>query len=164
VTTEAEWAWVAGVIEGEGCFQICKRPARKSQDAAVTVLMTDEDVIRRLQELSGVGRVTGPHIRGVNKPIWLWRVAKADEAIPLITAIRPWLLARRAARADEVVAILATKKPRSYRQTVAEKKAKRLLRDRRYVESNRPKRNEYMKLWMRNKRALLRQPSSSPSP
>jgi len=65
-----EVAWLAGILEGEGSF-ISKGQAR------IQVAMTDQDIITRLAELTGVGRVYAvrrqkPH----HKDSWLWTVRR----------------------------------------------------------------------------------------
>lgn len=158
MTTESEWAWIAGIIEGEGCLRLHQRRTCKTPDGSITVNMTDGDVISKLQRLSGFGIVSGPHKRGRDhyKPNWNWTVCKAVEVVALLTEIRPWLGKRRGVAADKLMAVMVVKKPRSYRMTADEKRAKRRDIARAYYAANRERRNEYMKQWMRRKRALLR--------
>lgn len=86
-----EIAWVAGILEGEGYFGV--RRTRYNQ-VDITVNMTDEDVIRRLAELTGVGKVYGPY-PGVNKPRWDWKVQKFNDCIDLAKTVLPWMSVRR---------------------------------------------------------------------
>ena len=56
--TVAELAWVAGLIEGEGCFFVTERKTEKYgpyRYARVTVCMTDRDILELLQAVTGVG-------------------------------------------------------------------------------------------------------------
>lgn len=119
MTTEAEWSWVAGIIEGEGCFGICKRQ-QAVPNTSLRVNMTDEDVIRRLQTVTGKGRVTGPYTKSnpKHKPWWCWSVNRADDLADIVTAIGPWMGSRRAARLAEFRAIFAIKKVRRVPQTI----------------------------------------------
>lgn len=53
--TETELAWLAGLLEGEGCFYLDASPSRLRRGArpaiGVTLQMTDEDVVRRAAHL-----------------------------------------------------------------------------------------------------------------
>lgn len=91
--TEAEAAWVAGIIEGEGCID---GNASSARYARVRVEMADFDVIDRLHALVG-GRVSTPARRAAHhKPTRLLTVTKKDEVWPLLDAIEPWMSSRRA--------------------------------------------------------------------
>lgn len=102
--TEAEWAWCAGLFEGEGCFSI-----EKSQvlSARVRMNMTDEDVIRKIHRLTGIGTVTlrpswtakQPH----HKDQWRWNVSRMDDIEFFIKGIYEHLGERRRSKADELL-------------------------------------------------------------
>jgi LAGLIDADG DNA endonuclease family protein len=110
IMTPAELGWVAGLLEGEGCFFPIKY---QTQDygpytyARIAVLMTDLDVLERLQQLTGVGRISGPTIRKNpnHKPLWHWVVSKNKESITLMKELYPLMGERRRARIDEVLAL-----------------------------------------------------------
>jgi len=104
-------AWVAGLLEGEGCFFPIEYKTPKYGPyvyARVAVLMTDLDVLQRIQDLTGVGKITGPTIREnpKHKPIWKWTVTKHRDALLLMEAVYPWMGSRRRARIDEVLAMV----------------------------------------------------------
>lgn len=88
--------YVAGIIDGEGWMLAAPWPT-------VAVKMTDEDVIRRLQALTGVGNVTGPRIRAGRKPIWQWTVSRSRDVAALLMTVYPLLGQRRQAKAREVL-------------------------------------------------------------
>ncbi len=94
--SDVRLAWVAGLFEGEGWIGV--RGGRPT----LQVVSTDEDVITRLAEWTGVGHVTGPH-KGTVKPTWHWKVTKRDDAGQLLERLIPLLCKRRAQRAREVV-------------------------------------------------------------
>jgi hypothetical protein len=55
---EVELAWLAGILEGEGCFTIVRSgKARNYEYPMVTVKMTDYDVIARVAQLFGTDRI-----------------------------------------------------------------------------------------------------------
>lgn len=110
--------WVAGIIEGEGSISVtaAQKIGNVYTYPLVIVGMTDEDVVRRLHEWSGIGRVTGPFCppsRGTNKPHWCWSVNKISHVEALCAAIAPFLSERR----QEQVRVM--------RQKIAERTLKR---------------------------------------
>jgi predicted nucleic acid-binding Zn ribbon protein len=99
--------WVAGIIEGEGNFGLNRRKYRDMTyiNGVVQVSMTDEDMVRRLREWTGIGRVSGPHCppsRGKNKPHWAWHVTRWVEIDALIDTLWPYLGNRRREQASRV--------------------------------------------------------------
>lgn len=106
---EAQTAWVAGVVEGEGCFLLAKRPSGSFQ-LWVKVNMTDGDIILRLAETTGVGNTRGPvDVNKYNtgaarrKPMYYWTVSKKDDVMWLLQELLPWLGERRSAKARELL-------------------------------------------------------------
>lgn len=85
-----EIAWVAGIVEGEGCITVRKRYVQP----LINVNMTDVDIIQRLVEITGVGKVYGPY-KGTNKPRWEWKVQRINDCIELAKALLPWMGERR---------------------------------------------------------------------
>lgn len=110
--TPVEIAWVAGIIEGEGCITgFHKSPI----SGLLAVKMTDEDVVRRLAEITGVGNVTGP-LSGGNrstKPIWAWRITNRKDLARVLLAIAPLMGERRRARIAEMAERLSLARHRS---------------------------------------------------
>lgn len=97
----AALAWAAGVIEGEGWIGL-----RRGHSPGIRVAMADEDVVRRLHEVTGVGTFGGPYDRTKygpdRKPMWLWQVQDTAEARHLMIRLRPFMGARRTAAIDHV--------------------------------------------------------------
>jgi hypothetical protein len=69
--TPAEWAWCAGLFEGEGCILFAKRAA-----VTVSVVSSDRDVLERLDALwPSPGGVQPMAPGGLGrKPMWKWLV------------------------------------------------------------------------------------------
>jgi len=106
-------AWVAGLIEGEGTIRIHKTSPNQPRAKAiyahpmVSVQMTDEDVVRRAHEWTGLGHVLGPYnvpSRPGSKPIWMWTINKKDHAMTLIAMVWPYLGERRSEQARRTLA------------------------------------------------------------
>jgi hypothetical protein len=103
---DAALAWVAGYLEGEGCFhlqQVDNQRFGLYRYPRVIAACTDLDVLQRLQRASGVGRIVGPTRRGTNSPMWRWTVSTTREAVELMEAIYPFMGQRRRARIDEIL-------------------------------------------------------------
>lgn len=104
---EIETAWVAGLLEGEGCFSLRNAKASKVKLLQVSCGMTDEDTIRKLHRIIGFGNV---HVarrcdprRSNAKLIYTWACARRNLTVPLLEAVRPHMGLRRGARIDEML-------------------------------------------------------------
>jgi len=110
------WAWVAGLIEGEGW--ITPRPDGASRSVGVNVESTDRDVIERLADLTGTGNVIRiAHVRPNEKPRWAWRASSRSGARQVLTAILPMLGERRTARANYVIGLIDSPTTRGTRRS-----------------------------------------------
>lgn len=95
-------AWVAGFIEGEGCFSVkwhtLKDGTRRGRPQVV-VQSCDHDVIARLHSWLGAGTLNGPYSRGVNKPVYRWVAMRLDDVQQIVKMTLPYLGERRTAAA-----------------------------------------------------------------
>lgn len=97
-------AWMAGLFEGEGTFEIAKNGGVRT-----TVRMTDRDVLERLDTVFPCGRpfhVVNP--KGGHKTQYAWRIGP-EQTREFIALVLPWLGERRTARALEVLRHLDTR-------------------------------------------------------
>ena len=95
--TSDQVAWVAGILEGEGSFISGKA-------AGITVTMTDLDIIRRLQQVTGVGRIHPTTRRkDYHKDAWIWAVRRRTHIRQVVNAVLPWLGERRSAAAHNLL-------------------------------------------------------------
>lgn len=106
--TPEQTAWVAGIIEGEGHMRVNHVKGRPY--GQISVQMTDEDIVRRLREYTGVGRITGPYQPNppARKPRWTWTVGRNEHVRMVCAAIRPWLGVRRTEQLDNLVGQMLT--------------------------------------------------------
>lgn len=98
---DIELGWLAGLLEGEGCFHV-----QRERWPRITLQMTDEDVVRRLYEVTQVGRVNGPYFTSghAQKPAWRWIVSKRDDVEDLLIAVYPLMGERRQAKIQTCLA------------------------------------------------------------
>jgi hypothetical protein len=97
--TETEKAYIAGLIDGEGCLTITKQMlngcVNYSYAILVIVSMTDERVIRYLHKVTGIGAV---HFIRPPKPEykdqWTWQLSRF-QALELIAAIVDYLIVKQ---------------------------------------------------------------------
>lgn len=104
MTTE-ETAWLAGLLEGEGCFAVTSK-SRARPDVRVELKMTDRDVVLRAAALMGFGPSrlrmnVSPYPRHKDTHVVS---ARAEDAVRVMLAVRPYMGARRGARIDECLA------------------------------------------------------------
>ena len=95
--TPEQIAWVAGIIEGEGCISSTKK---KPQRWWISVRMTDKDTIQRLHMYTGIGSRcsdASKYYTGM-KPCYCWQVCKRVHREWLAKLIYPWLGERRQKR------------------------------------------------------------------
>ncbi len=99
----ADLAWVAGLLEGEGCFTWKSKNRAQRSGLAVTCHMTDADVLRRLHRIVG-GTFHGPYTNGPRGrlPRFFWRIGGLA-ARQLMELLLPWMGKRRAARIEELI-------------------------------------------------------------
>lgn len=107
---EQRYAWAAGLLEGEGCFSLYKRKSRRNTfDAAIHCEMSDEDVVRRLPLIFGVGTVNlrlnknNRRTDSVRKPTWIWSVQNKQHVLEVLLRVMPYLGSRRLEKAKELV-------------------------------------------------------------
>ena len=98
--TPTHLAWVGGLLEGEGCFGI-----NRSRNLRIECKMTDEDVIRRLREITGFGsiRINNKERKpsgSLGKIAYHW-MGYGKDAYDLERALFPILGIRRQIRIEE---------------------------------------------------------------
>lgn len=103
-------AWLAGILEGEGCFTFypnrqTRTSVKPSGAFGVEIQSTDQDVVDRVESLVGTGSrsircMTNPNHRDA----YSWKLSRRADVLSVLLAIRPYMLSRRAARIDEMIA------------------------------------------------------------
>jgi hypothetical protein len=81
--------WAAGVIEGEGCFT-----HHRNGDLVISVVMTDNDVIKRLRGTFGFGSMTQRSLPS-GKIAFSWRSTNQAQTGGLMMTLLPLMSARR---------------------------------------------------------------------
>jgi hypothetical protein len=86
--------WIAGILEGEGCF------TPNGDQIRISVEMTDEDIIARLADYSESKYSEGRQRKASWKPTYCWTVAN-HKAYELMRQVLPWMGERRSAKIRE---------------------------------------------------------------
>lgn len=102
-------AWLAGLLEGEGCFTFHKQNYRRKRDGglsiyirpAIVLVMTDRDVVDRAAHLLGDYAVQVRDRRG--RKVIYGVTSYGPRAAQTMRELRPFLGDRRRARIDEVL-------------------------------------------------------------
>lgn len=100
--SESEIAYVAGIVDGEGCVQVRRIGANRFNQPSfwmqLQVSNTNHELLVYLKDVTGLGHVDGPfsyNKDGANrKPYWKWRVKQSD-ALGLLILLQPWLIVKR---------------------------------------------------------------------
>ncbi len=110
--TDVEVAWLAGLLEGEGSFVVFS-PRRTDRPTTpirvrVSVQMTDEDVVRRVQQTVGLGAVwrVGRQ-KDHHKDSFVWALSSRDQVEQLLHVLRLTMGVRRTVQIDACLAAIA---------------------------------------------------------
>jgi hypothetical protein len=98
--------WLAGLIDGEGCFRIQRNRARRDKAHATyattfTLKMRDDDepILREIIALTGIGRYAcDTKGRGGSRPCGIWVVDTRDGCVELALLLERYPLRTRKAR------------------------------------------------------------------
>ena len=96
--------WAAGILEGEGSFNIYQRANRPlgSKQCTITCEMTDKDTIYNLRTALGAGTIASRGARPNRKPTHILSIQKMEEVFSTLINVMPYLNSRRLARAKEL--------------------------------------------------------------
>jgi hypothetical protein len=92
--------WLAGIMEGEGSFYMHPEGGRLYLRTSLS--MTDEDVVARCHEITGVGTFGGPYEGRENaKTYWTWKISRQTDAAAVMMTLLPLMGERRSAKIRE---------------------------------------------------------------
>ena len=100
MATKSEWAWFAGLYEGEGSVVA----SLKNHQTHLTITSTDRDVLERARKIAGCGNINTwvPEQRNWRTRYTL-TITRRDDVFYLLEKMRPWLGRRRTEQADKVI-------------------------------------------------------------
>lgn len=98
-------AWLAGLIDGEGCLDSPRGNAR------LRIKMTDLDVVLRAASIMGASTYGEPGFKAGYKPCLVAQLT-GERAVEVMLAVLPWMGARRSAKITEIVMAHTAKRSR----------------------------------------------------
>jgi len=85
------YSYIAGLVDGEGCITISKRPYKGGYQLVFRVAMYDKEPLDFIADTFG-GSVNYPN-RKDGKPIWCY-TATGDLALEIMKTLQPYLLVK----------------------------------------------------------------------
>lgn len=108
-----DWAWAAGIFEGEGHVSHLQLPSLNGNwTRRLEVKMTDEDVIRKFGRVVQVGHIQPEYRQPPRKPVTRWQASAWLEVTYVLDHFEPYLCERRMSK----VAELRSHPPTVYKQ------------------------------------------------
>lgn len=105
-----DYAWAAGIFEGEGCIYGGTQQGGKYPAPVVVVKMTDRDIVERLTEVLPFGSFYAiPKWEAGRKQPFQWRATGFTSLERFAEVIGPWLGERRTEKLNEVLAMKRVK-------------------------------------------------------
>ena len=108
---DLDWSWVAGILEGEGCFSIFQREGASWKSLAIHCEMTDEWTIKALQVVTKVGTINTRKVMKrkdgrSRKDTYIWSVQNHHDIQYVIGNIYDVLSPRRQEKCLELLSYI----------------------------------------------------------
>lgn len=101
---DLKWAWIAGVVEGEGTLTVERYRKDGSPVPKLAVAMVDADTIERLYHYSNMGSLDARRasVDG-HQALYIWRVRRLGDVCLAVRRMWPYLGSRRRARCQDLM-------------------------------------------------------------
>ncbi len=100
--SEADLAWVAGFLDGEGTIGLCFYSSGRVF-VNVRASNTHRPSVDRLEALTGVGAVYATRTAKGHRPCFAWQVNRRNDALCILRSIQPYLFTK----AEQAAIVLA---------------------------------------------------------
>ena len=114
---KTDLAYIAGLVDGEGSIYTSYQPSRVQElpryNVGIAIQMADKEPLAFLQSLFGGRIILRKKMSENRKPLYYWRLTNF-QAQPLLEAIKPYLLVKRAQAEIALRMLNAHKKWRHY--------------------------------------------------
>jgi len=108
--------WVAGLIEGEGCFFLYESG---NSCLRFSMSLTEKAVLEHAQKIIGLGTIRGPyHNKKRTKPFWVWGISRDRDVAALMMTLYPLMWDNRQETIDDLLEIWRSKPVVKHRNTV----------------------------------------------
>lgn len=96
-----EVAWLAGVLEGEGCFGLYGQEG--FDRFCVICVSTDLDVVESVHRIAGCGTVISRTPVEGTKQAYQWATWDRDKVYGVLCLVRPYMHSRRAEKLEQML-------------------------------------------------------------
>ena len=104
--TDIDIAWLAGLLEGEGCFHIANRiDSYGNKRIVIQLCMTDKDIVERAANLLDVPLKCRNRKTKSGKNLYTANVWDSDKAIAWMLTLYPYLGIRRQSKIRDCLAV-----------------------------------------------------------
>ena len=101
---DLKWAWIAGVVEGEGTLTVERYRKDGTPVPKLAVAMVDADTIERLYHYSNMGTLAShTPANEEHQHVYTWRVRRLDDVHLAVRRMWPYLGSRRRARCQDLM-------------------------------------------------------------
>ena len=104
--TDIDASWLAGLLEGEGYFQITKPRHHHPTQVVIRLSMTDKDVVERAAKLLNNVPINEKAKTTERKTIYAISLTKRDEVEKVLLQILPYMGSRRTQRINECLKVI----------------------------------------------------------
>jgi hypothetical protein len=104
--TDIDAAWLAGLLEGEGYFQITKPRHHHPTQVVIRLAMTDKDVVEKAAKLLNNVPINEKAKTTERKTIYAISLTKRDEVEKVLLQILPYMGSRRTQRINECLEVI----------------------------------------------------------
>jgi len=104
--TDIDAAWLAGLLEGEGYFQITKPRHHHPTQIVIRLSMTDKDVVEKAAKLLNNVPINEKAKTTERKTIYAISLTKRDEVEKVLLQILPHMGSRRTQRINECLKVI----------------------------------------------------------
>jgi hypothetical protein len=97
--------WLAGVLEGK-CTFTTTVVKNGSETVTVKMLSTRYDLLERVQEVAGIGKIYHHERKDSDRKQWSWQFSRRQDVKALLERIRPYVLSDVIADIDECLSVI----------------------------------------------------------
>lgn len=108
--SDIDAAWLAGLLEGEGYFQITKPRHHHPSQVVIRLSMTDRDVVEKAAKLLNNVPINEKAKTTERKTIYAISLSKRDEVEKILHQILPFMGDRRSQKINECLEVISERR------------------------------------------------------
>lgn len=126
----ADWAYLAGIVDGEGCISAVS--IRSLRFPRLTITQADVQFLTDLYEVFKVGRLNLKRVQGLPNCLLVWNIRKNNDLRWILKGVIPYL---RLKKLQAKIALKLCDRSLSYEEQIKYDLALRKLKGRGYVKA-----------------------------